>query len=600
MDPDLESRVQTWADGDPAPETRAELLALLAAGQDSELADRMAPELDFGTAGLRAEVGAGAARMNRAAVIRASRALVEHLLASFPDAQAPLVVVGYDARLQSRGFAEDAAGVLAAAGCEVRYFTAPVPTPLVAYAQKELAGLAAVVVTASHNPPQYNGFKVFGPDAAQVRAPADADIVARMRALGPAVDIPRVPDALSQNGDRLAPVPDAIVERYLEELDGLRPRGAADRGFGIVYTALHGVGDRFVRAALVRAGFEQVVSVEEQATPDGRFPTIRVPNPEEPDAMALARARAAAVGADLVLANDPDADRLAVCVRARPGEWTALSGNQVGLLLADFVLEHAPSVPQPLVISTLVSSPMLGAIADARGARWEQTLTGFKWVWAAALTLERELGLRFVFGYEEALGYSVGHLVHDKDGISAAVLVAELVAHCRARGLGLLDRLNDLYRRYGLWVSVQRSVVLPGSEGLERIRVAMEQLRRVPPTQIAERPISTMRDFREGATERPLWRGAGNLIELELGAGQSARRAATADDTGQSARVATATATGGRVLVRPSGTEPKLKVYVDLPRAIRSGQDVSAAEQQAADEARAIADDLIRRLGLRS
>jgi phosphomannomutase len=222
-------------------------------------------------------------------------------------------------------------------------------------------------------------------------------------------------------------------------------------------------------------------------------------------------------------------------------------------------------------------------------------------VWAAALTLERELGLRFVFGYEEALGYSVGHLVHDKDGISAAVLVAELAAHCRARGIGLLDRLNDLYRRYGLWVSVQRSVVLPGTEGLERIRSAMDQLRRVPPTtHIADRPIRAVRDFREGAGDRPPWRGAGNLIELELGAGQSAGRAATVNETGQSARrAATANMSGGRVLVRPSGTEPKLKVYVDLPHAIRSGEDVTAAEQDAANDARSVADDLIRRLGLR-
>jgi phosphomannomutase len=230
---------------------------------------------------------------------------------------------------------------------------------------------------------------------------------------------------------------------------------------------------------------------------------------------------------------------------------------------------------------------MLGAIAEARGARWEQTLTGFKWVWAAALALERELGLKFVFGYEEALGYSVGHLVHDKDGISAAVLVAELLAHCRARGVGLLDRLNELYCRHGLWASVQRSVVLPGSKGLECIRSAMEQLRRAPPTQIGGRPISTLRDFREGAGDRPAWRGAGNLIELELDAGQSARGAATANMT------------GGRVLVRPSGTEPKLKVYVDLPRAIRSGEDVTAADQDAANDARAVADDLIRHLGLR-
>ena len=313
------------------------------------------------------------------------------------------------------------------------------------------------------------------------------------------------------------PIEPAIAARYVEEVLALRPAIPADRSLRIVYTPMHGVGRLLAERVLRPAGFADLHVVAEQAEPDGRFPTVAFPNPEEPGALDLARALAGRVGADLILANDPDADRLAVCL-PREGDWVMLTGNQVGLLLADFLLEHAGPGPTPLVVNSIVSSPMLASIAAAYGARFEATLTGFKWIANAALDLAAAEGTRFVFGYEEALGYTAGPVVRDKDGISAALLFAELTAHCRAVGETVWDRLARLYRRHGLWVSAQRSVVRPGSQGAAEIAAAMELLRRAP----AGAPGGRRGDREppttgKGPERRPRWLAATPLVALDLG-----------------------------------------------------------------------------------
>jgi phosphomannomutase len=503
--------------------------------------------------------------MNRAVVIRATRVLADHLLARVTDARSLPVVLGYDGRLDSRQFAADAAGVLAAAGLPVRFFTTPVPTPLVAYAARQFAASAAIVITASHNPPEYNGYKVYGSNAVQIVPPVDVDIAARLAALGPANTIRLEEGALDRPVAGCEPIPDSMVDRYMAELMALRPAVPADRNIGIVYTPMHGVGGRFVKRALEEAGYAKVYVVPEQAEPDGRFPTVRFPNPEEPGALDLALALAQKHDADLILANDPDADRLAACVPTVSRRWTPLSGNQIGLLLADFLLENAAKTPRPLVIQSIVSSPMLADIAAAHGAHAEQTLTGFKWIGTAALELEARGGMRFVFGFEEALGYSAGHLVRDKDGISCAVLFADLVAHCRASGHSVIDRLDALYRRHGLWVSLQKSITAEGSEGLSRIERAMQRVRSAPPPQLGDRRVNSAIDYASGAERRPRWLPATSLVALDLDG-------------------------GGRVLVRPSGTEPKLKIYVDLRVAIAQNEIVRQREESALAEARAIAE----------
>ena len=570
IDDALRRAAEDWIAGDPDPATRAELAALVAEGDGAALADRLAGTLAFGTAGIRGAVEAGSNRMNRAVVIRTTRGLADYLAGTRPGAGP--VVVGFDGRLSSRAFAEDAVGVLAAAGVPVRYFPEVAPTPLVAYAARVLGASAAVVVTASHNPPQDNGYKVYDANAAQIVPPVDAGIAAAIDRVGPAVDVPRVEGALAGASELARPVEPSLAARYTEEVLALRPSIAADRQLRIVYTPLHGVGRALAEGVLRAAGFADLHVVAEQAEPDGRFPTVAFPNPEEPGALDLALALGSRVGADLILANDPDADRLAVCL-PRDGGWVPLTGNQVGQLLADFLLEHAGPGPTPLVVNSIVSSPMLASIAEAHGARWEATLTGFKWIANAALDLAAAEGTRFVFGYEEALGYTVGEVVRDKDGISAALLFAEMAAHCRAMGETVFDRLARLYRRHGLWVSAQRSVVRPGPQGAAEIGAAMELLGRSRPERLGGVEVTAVTDFRAGAEGRPRWLGATPLVALELGP-------------------------AGRALVRPSGTEPKLKVYVDRRVELAAEDDPRQVEAAAGEEAGVVAADLVGFLGL--
>ncbi len=572
MSDELVEKARTWAAQDPDPETRAELEAIIERGDMDELSERMHAPLEFGTAGLRGIVGAGINRMNRAVIRRTTRGLADYLL-TLPDARSLPVVVGYDGRTTSRQFAEDTVGVLAAAGLTVRFFDQPVPTPVVAYAARQLAAIAAIVITASHNPPEYNGYKVYAQNAAQIIPPEDGQIAERIEAVRAAKDVPLLEGAMQGRSDKVERVPDSLFDRYLMELDAIRPKGPGDPDFGIVYTPMHGVGWRFARQALSRAGYARVSVVPEQAQPDGLFPTVKFPNPEEPGALDLARALADKEKAELVIANDPDADRLAICVPTVTGRWVQLTGNQVGLLLADFVLEHVPARPTPLVISSIVSSPMLGAIARARNAAFEQTLTGFKWIWNAAMDLEAAGGVRFVFGYEEALGYSVGHIVRDKDGISAAVLFADLVARCRAEGMSVLERLEALYRKHGLWISLQKSIVRPGAEGQVEIAQAMQELGQEIPGELGGSTVTSSVDYRKGGEQRPRWLPDTSLIALGLEG-------------------------GSRVLVRPSGTEPKLKIYVDLRVELEKDEVVMEREESAGQQASAIADAVAAHVGL--
>ncbi|MCK6534429.1 MAG: phospho-sugar mutase [Polyangiaceae bacterium] len=562
-----------WIAQDPDPETRAELEQLIASGNLAEVRERMLAPLEFGTAGLRGVVGAGLGRMNRAVVIRATRGLAEYLLARGVDARTLPVVVGFDGRLSSRRFAEDTVGVLVAAGIPVRFFPEPVPTPMVAHAARELSASAAIVITASHNPPEYNGYKVYAANAAQIVSPVDQEISARIAAVQSATVVPLAAGAMSGAHPSAEPVPEAFFDRYLAEVDALRPRIERDQKLCIVYTPMHGVGWRYVKRTFERSGYPNVHVVADQAEPDGRFPTVNFPNPEEPGALDRAMSLADEKKADLILANDPDADRLAVCIPSATGRFRQLTGNQVGLLLADFMLEHALAAPRPLVASSIVSSPMLGAIAAAHGARFEQTLTGFKWIWNAALDLEAKEGVRFAFGYEEALGYSVGRIVRDKDGVSAALLLADLAAHEKTQGRGLGDRLERLYRKHGLWVSVQKSITRPGSDGLAEIERAMQGLAAAPPQAVGGTTVARVTDFRVGADARPRWLPATPLISLELEG-------------------------GGRVLVRPSGTEPKLKIYVDLCVPLRESERLSVREEEALAQAQALANQVAVQVGL--
>jgi phosphomannomutase len=575
MDPtELRKRAERWMNDDPDPRTREELRALLAR-PDADLAktdleDRFASSLEFGTAGLRGVLGAGPNRMNRAVVARATWGLAQQVLAAIPRGAERGVVVGGDARHLSRELSEDTAAILAAAGIRVVLFRHPVPTPLVGFAVKRLGAAAGVVVTASHNPPEYNGYKVYWENAAQIIPPIDAEIAAAIERAPAGKDVERPSlDALMARG--LVTQASADLEQaYLDAVLGLQVHpGQGDRALGIVYTPMHGVGDDLLRRAMKAAGFPSVTSVPEQQKPDGAFPTVAFPNPEEKGAMDLSLALARKTRAQLVLANDPDADRLAVAVPDGDG-FRQLTGNQVGALLGHYLLTERPagaSSGKRAVLASLVSSPLLGRIAASLGVKYEETLTGFKWIANRAMDLEKQ-GYQFVFGFEEALGYCVGDVVRDKDGISAALLFAELAAVLRARGSSVLEALDAIARQWGVFTSSQVNVVRKGASGLVALREMMDRLRASPPRTVGDEAVVALSDY-EARTRTVLATGqstplslpASNVLSFEL-------------------------ASGSRIIARPSGTEPKAKFYFDVRQDVRAGEAVADATARAVAEMR--------------
>jgi phosphomannomutase len=569
----LIERARQWAETDPDPATRLQAEALIAAGDPRQLEEHFGGLLEFGTAGLRAKVGPGSLRMNAAVVRQATWAVAQDLLAAHRVGKECVVVLAYDARLSSRQLAEETAGVLVAAGIRVRYFTEPTATPIAAFALLRFQAAGAIVITASHNPPEYNGYKLYAANGAQIISPTDARVAALMARAPGAKNIATGAGALEGRQPLATPVEGSLLEAYFSTINDLRPKHAVARDLRIVYTPLHGVGGRPVTHALASAGFTQVSRVNTQFEPDGHFPTVNFPNPEEAGAMDLALAQARAENADIILANDPDVDRLAACVRGPSGDFLQLSGNQIGLLLADYQLGRYTGKARAMVLQSIVSSPMLESIARGHGAHFEQTLTGFKWVWNAALKLRELHGYHFVFGFEEALGYSAEDIVRDKDGISAALLFAEMSAEDKAAGGSVIARLERLYRQHGLWVSLQRSVTRNSAEGLKEIQEAVQRIGAAPPREVSGISVTEVRDFRTGQETRPAWLENTPLLELRLGA-------------------------RGRVLVRPSGTEPKLKVYVDLCEPVDASTGVWAAEQPALARARAIADQVVAACGL--
>lgn len=565
---DLFERAETWIAHDPDEATRSELRAALErarsgdAAAQKDLRDRFAGPLEFGTAGLRGVLGAGESRMNRAVVLRTCWGLSQYLLAEVPEARSRGVVIGYDARRMSRQFAEDSAGVLAEQGIVALLSPIEIPTPLTAYSVSHLGAAAGVMVTASHNPPEYNGYKVYWGNGAQIIPPHDTGIAAWIERAAPADKVAVMALDEGRRKGLVRDIDPAVERAYLDAVRRLGVRSDGDRAQPIVYTPLHGVGDRLTHIALAEAGFSSVTSVPEQAAPDGAFPTVAFPNPEEKGALDLAVALATKQGAALILANDPDVDRLAVAVRDKDGRYVQLTGNQVGTLLGHYLLTEGPGGDR-IVLASIVSSPMLGVIARSFGVRYEETLTGFKWIANRAMELEAESGARFVFGYEEALGYTVGPLVRDKDGISAAVLFAELCAVRALRGQSALDVLEGLAREFGLFESRQRSITMPGADGVARIKQLMVDLRGRSAEAFAGLAVEATSDLQSGAR-----RLADGTIE---------KLALPPSDV-----LVYALEGGSRIIARPSGTEPKIKFYFDLRERMKEGEEPRDAAARAA------------------
>ncbi len=572
VDPDLRARVEAWVADDPDPETRGELRELLDRDDASALADRFAGPLRFGTAGLRGVLGAGPARMNRLVVARATAGLLEALRQLVPGAAERGIVVGYDGRRGSAAFAREVRNLAAGAGFHVHAYSEPLPTPLVGFACQRLGAAAGVMVTASHNPPEYNGYKVFWEDAAQIVPPVDAAIARHIDEVGPYASLPKLDDHGAEARGLLHWLGTETLEAYLSGVADPLVRPERSAPLTVAYTALHGVGQRLALPAMEAAAQVSVHPVAEQAEPDGTFPTVRFPNPEEPGAMDLVVGLAERTGADLAIANDPDADRLAVVTRDANGTLRALRGDDVGVLLAEHLLSRRGG-PDALVVNTLVSAPLLGDVAAEFGARWERTLTGFKWIEHRALQLERTEGLRLVLGYEEALGYAVGTLVRDKDGIGAAALIVERAAELKAQGRTLHCALHDIWRRHGVVVGRQRSVRRDGPEGQRWIRAAVDRLFSSRPEQLAGRAVEAVMDLRAGVrrtrqgTEQPTPWPKTSLVVFELSGGHA-------------------------VMARPSGTEPKLKFYAHARVPVEPGGPVEPAQARAEALAEALLDAL--------
>ena len=527
-DAPLLAAARTWLDQDPDPATRhalAELIDAYSQGDGiacAQLTDAFRDRLRFGTAGLRGPLGPGPNRMNRVVVQQAAAGLASYLGGHGG------VVIGYDARHNSDVFARDSAEIFSGAGCAAMILPDPMPTPVLAFAVRDLGCAAGVMVTASHNPPQDNGYKVYLGDGCQIVPPADAEISARIEAAAnlPLTDLPHGDDWITLDHD--------VLDRYIAVARNLvDPK--TPRDIRIVHTAMHGVGGSVLERVLRETGFPAPIRVAEQHEPDPDFPTVAFPNPEEPGAMDLALATARRVDADIVIANEPDADRGAIPIR--DGDWRMLSGDEVGIVLAWWIAQRAPK--GGVMAQSLVSCSLLEALATDLGFDYQRTLTGFKWIGRIP---------NLVFGYEEALGYCVDPIhVHDKDGITAALLVAELAAWCKAQGRTLQDILDDIARRYGVYATRQVSMRVTD---LARITVIMADLRERPPHQVGSSAVEAVIDLADGAWGLPPTDG----VWLSLGGGT-------------------------RIIIRPSGTEPKIKAY--LQAVVHDVADLADARAQA-------------------
>ncbi|MCS5512564.1 phospho-sugar mutase [Curtobacterium flaccumfaciens pv. betae] len=517
---------RAWLAQDPDPETRDELAAAIDAAADGDgpavraLAERFDGRLQFGTAGLRAELGWGPLRMNRVVVTQAAAGLARFLV---DTGRSRSVVIGYDGRVNSDVFARDSAEVMRGLGLEVTLLPSALPTPVLAFAVRHLDVGAGVMVTASHNPPRDNGYKVYlgqDDDGSQIVPPVDGEIADAIDAVaaGAVTDLPR--------GTDYTVATSALVDAYVAATAAIVPAPAlaVDAQPKVVYTAMHGVGWETARAVFAAAGFAEPAVVPEQIEPDGAFPTVSFPNPEEPGAMDLAIARGLAVGADLVIANDPDADRLALAIPDGSGSYRRLSGNEVGWLLGWRAAARASeSGATGTLAASIVSSPALARVAARHGLEYRDTLTGFKWVSRVP---------ELLFGYEEALGYLVDpSVVRDKDGISAALELLSLADELAASGSTIADHLEAFAAEFGAFASGQ---VATRVDDLSRIGEIMASLRATPPTELGGLSVQTVTDYADGVAGFP----PSDILRYDLSG-------------------------DARVIVRPSGTEPKVKVYLD-------------------------------------
>jgi phosphoglucomutase len=562
LSPDVQQRITTWLTPAYDAETQAEIKQLVDSHQDDQLNDAFYRSLEFGTGGLRGIMGAGSNRMNRYTLGMATQGLCNYLKMNFLN-QEIKVAIAHDSRNNSRLFAETVANIFSGNGITAYLFESLRPTPELSFAIRHLGCQSGCVITASHNPKEYNGYKVYWNDGSQVVAPHDKNIITEVNKI-------TSPEEVKFAGDpsRIHLIGKEVDAAYLAEVKKLSINPAAiqqQHDLGIVYTPIHGSGITLVPPALAEFGFTNVSVVEAQATPDGNFPTVQSPNPEEKSAMQLALDQAKAQNADIVLATDPDADRVGVGVKNDNGEWVLLNGNQTAALLTHYILsarqQAGKAQPNDFIVYTIVTSEILGDIAQRYQVKSYRTLTGFKYI--AGLIRDLAGQENYICGGEESYGFLIGDFVRDKDAVTACALVAEMAAVAKSQGRTLYEEMQRMYAEYGLYVEDLISLTKKGQRGAEEIQEMMVALRKNPPTTLAGSPVVEVRDFQTG-----------KIHDLRTGAEQS---------TGvESSNVLQfITEAGDKISARPSGTEPKIKFYFSVKEPLASVVDYEMTHQKA-------------------
>ncbi|MCP4248607.1 MAG: phospho-sugar mutase [bacterium] len=594
MDAAIRSAVDAWLN-DPviADEDQREVRDLLDAGDDTELTDRFYRELEFGTGGMRGIIGAGRNRMNVYTLGAAAQGLADYVAKQGSAAKQAGVAIACDCRRMSDAFAARTAAVMAGNGITAYLFEKLRPTPELSFAIRHLGCTAGVVITASHNPPQYNGFKVYWTDGGQITPPHDGNIIEQVRAVGDFGHIRAMDFDEARKRGLIRIIVREVDEAFLKCVDEtcLCPEVCREQGrrLKIVFTALHGTGGVLIPEALRRRGFERVIEVPEQAVYDGEFSTVESPNPEEGAALKMGIDLARQEGADLVIGTDPDADRVGMAVRRADGEFELVSGNRIGALLCDYIcaqLIRTNRFPDDaVVLSTIVSSDLMKEVARSYGASVVETLTGFKWIgrklhdYDTAGTPDRP-SKQFVFGAEESYGYLPARFARDKDAVTSTAFIAEAAAWATGRGQSLLEVLDDLFSRFGYYHEGAKSIVLPGKAGAEKIEALMSTLRSNPPTTIGGLKIATLTDIDTGQTR-------------DLATGRVSPPPADYDLPPANVLIFTL-ADGGKVIARPSGTEPKIKFYILLKE---PADDLHQARRTAVAKTDAIVAELVALAG---
>ncbi|MBX7051225.1 MAG: phospho-sugar mutase [Flavobacteriales bacterium] len=551
---DILHKANAWLDSPAVDQQTKEDIATMLQQDPQAVKESFYNDLEFGTGGLRGVMGVGTMRMNKYTVGMATQGLANYILKQFPG-QKNKVAIAYDSRNNSKFFSDTAAQVLSANGIEVYLFDELRPTPVLSYTVRALNCQAGIVITASHNPKEYNGYKVYWNDGAQVLPPHDKGIISEVRSVAGI-------DAVKFNGDltKILSVPQEVEEKYLSEIKATvfaHEEIQKSSSLQIVYTSIHGAGITMVPRALKELGFQQISVVEEQAIPDGNFSTVASPNPEEREALSLALKLADQIGADMVLGTDPDTDRVGIAVRDNGGKLVLLNGNQSACLLVYYELmqwhQRKMFKGHEYIAKTIVTTDLLEEIARSYQVKWYDTLTGFKYI--AGVIRDREGQERFIAGGEESYGYSVGEFVRDKDAVLSSVVLCEIAAWCNANGKSMWSLLMEIYEKFGLYHETLLSLTIKGLDGIEKINQMMASLRNSPPKVLGGSPVAIIRDVQSGE-QKNMQTGANTKLDLPA---SNVLQFILED--------------GSKISARPSGTEPKIKFYFSMKEPLRSGSE---------------------------